>query len=121
MKFKLIIPFLFPLFLSAQNVTFESVFHTVEQTSQIEIYHVKMEINVQNSRIEIYTFKEEAKILTFSFPVSMQTSDNNVYWCSDEYGNSATYTKDKEMLMIHNSIMTWTIYGEIPGLVRINK
>ena len=121
MKFKLIIPLLFPLFLSAQNTTFESVFQTVEQETKVEIYHTKIEVKVTNTNIEIYSLEEQIKKLVFTFPVSMQTSDNNVYWCADENGSTATYIKSCERLFITNSIMRWIIYGQIPNLVEVQK
>ena len=121
MKFKLIIPLLFPFFLSAQNTTFESVFQTVEQETKVEIYHSKLEVKVTSTIIEIFSIEGEVRKLVFTFPVSMQTSDNNVYWCADENGSTATYIKSCERFFITNSIMRWVIYGQIPGVVEIEK
>ena len=126
MKFKLILTLLFPLFLSAQNTTFESVFQTVEQSHCVEIYHAKIEVSVSQSRIEVYSIglnekKEPAKILIFNFGVNMLASDENTYRCTDENGSSAVFIKNSDKLTITNSFMEWVIYGDIPNVVKINK
>lgn len=121
MKFKLITFLLFPFFLNAQNVTFESVFSVVEQKDTIEIYHVKTQVCVKSTNIEIFSIEGDTKKLVFNFPVSMQTFDNNVYWCSDENGSTVTFIKDVERLFITNSTVKWTIYGKIPNLLKFNK
>lgn len=121
MKFKLIILFLFPLFLSAQNNVFESVFQTIVTKDTIEVCHVKIQVNIKNDNIKIYSINGEVKTLIFDFTVEMQTSDDNFYWYADESSVSYSYVKEEEQLFIRNSAKQWIIYGKIPSVIKFNK
>lgn len=121
MKLKLIIfTLLFPFFLSGQNVTFESVFQTVDRVDTVEIYHAKLEIKVRHDVIEIYSVHENSKLLAFNFPVSM-IKQGTMYYCTDENGSTVSFDTISNKLSIKNSYMVWSIYDEIPLVVKFEK
>lgn len=121
MKLKLIIfPLLFPFFLSGQNITFESVFQTVDRVDTVEVYHAKLEVAVKSTSIEIFSIREGAKILVFNFPVNM-IKQGTLYTCTDENGSIAIFDTTSNKLSIKNSYMVWTLYDQVPIVVKIEK
>lgn len=122
MKLKLTIALLFPLFLNAQNATFESVFQTIKdrKENKNEISHITLNVKITESLIEINQIKEGKSFSVFSFPVNMETIDNNIYAYTDEQGSTAVFTTNEEKLVILNSRLVWVIYGKIPPMLKID-